>query len=38
MPWSTPTLKAVRLIVRDQVRANLPGAYLPGADLSGVVL
>jgi uncharacterized phage protein gp47/JayE len=26
MPWTTPTLKAVRVIVRDQVRANLPGA------------
>ena len=26
MPWSTPTLKTVRSIVRDNVRATLPGA------------
>ena len=26
MPWSTPTLKEVRGLVRDNVRASLPGA------------
>lgn len=26
MPWITPTLKVVRTMVRDGVRANLPGA------------
>ena len=26
MPWSTPTLRSVRILVRDQVRANLRGA------------
>ena len=26
MPWSTPTLREVRSIVRDSVRARLPGA------------
>jgi len=26
MPWSTPTLKEVRSLVRDNVRASLPGA------------
>jgi uncharacterized phage protein gp47/JayE len=26
MPWSTPTLKQVRSLVRDAVAANLPGA------------
>ena len=26
MPWSTPTLRDVRSIVRDNVRASLPGA------------
>lgn len=26
MPWSTPTLRDVRSLVRDAIRANLPGA------------
>src|SRR6516164_7765880 len=26
MPWSTPDLKTVRSIVRDQIRGTLPGA------------
>ena len=26
MPWATPTLRSVREMVRDSVRANLPGA------------
>jgi uncharacterized phage protein gp47/JayE len=26
MPWSTPTLKTVRSLVRDAIRGNLPGA------------
>jgi uncharacterized phage protein gp47/JayE len=26
MPWSTPALKDVRIMVRDSVRANLPGS------------
>src|ERR1700748_3507860 len=26
MPWSTPTLRAVRELVRDAVNASLPGA------------
>lgn len=26
MPWSTPTLREVRSLVRDAIRANLPGA------------
>ena len=26
MPWLTPSLSEVRVLVRDQVRANLPGA------------
>lgn len=26
MPWSTPTLKQVRIVVRDQIRGSLPGA------------
>jgi uncharacterized phage protein gp47/JayE len=26
MPWQTPNLREVRVIVRDQVRASLPGA------------
>src|SRR6516162_4358597 len=26
MPWSTPTLRAVRMLVRDAVNASLPGA------------
>ncbi|HVG51532.1 MAG TPA: baseplate J/gp47 family protein [Xanthobacteraceae bacterium] len=26
MPWNTPTLKTVRSLVRDNVRASLPGA------------
>src|SRR5262245_45781836 len=26
MPWSTPTLREVRSLVRDAVRASLPGA------------
>jgi uncharacterized phage protein gp47/JayE len=26
MPWSTPTLKDVRSLVRDAIRGNLPGA------------
>src|SRR5215471_5431972 len=26
MPWSTPTLRQVRSLVRDGVRASLPGA------------
>src|SRR5215468_7071532 len=26
MPWATPTLRRVRELVRDNIRANLPGA------------
>src|SRR4249920_792404 len=26
MPWTTPTLRNVRVLVRDSVRAHLPGA------------
>src|SRR5215831_14246755 len=26
MPWTTPTLKTVRSLVRDAIRGNLPGA------------
>ena len=26
MPWKTPTLREVRGLVRDSVRASLPGA------------
>ena len=26
MPWATPTLREVRSVVRDNVRASLPGA------------
>jgi len=26
MPWSTPTLKEVRSLIRDSIRASLPGA------------